>query len=73
MFYLSGRAALSVVDRKNRFQVAKFLKKENAGTVWQAILQCWVLIFVGPPDSIRHDAGSTSCPGSSKRQQAKAE
>lgn len=58
MFYLARKEALSVIDRDTELQVAKFLPHESAGSVWQAILQCWILVFVGPPDSLRHDASS---------------
>lgn len=58
LFYFAEEAAVSVVNRETKFQAAMFLKVESAGSVWQVIIQCWILVFVGPPDSILHDAGS---------------
>eukprot|EP00173_Palmaria_palmata_P003493 Plantae.Rhodophyta-Palmaria_palmata.ctg3673.p1 GENE.Plantae.Rhodophyta-Palmaria_palmata.ctg3673~~Plantae.Rhodophyta-Palmaria_palmata.ctg3673.p1 ORF type:complete len:310 (+),score=31.87 Plantae.Rhodophyta-Palmaria_palmata.ctg3673:1047-1976(+) len=58
MFYKARGVALPVVDREIKFQAAKFLPDESAGSVWLALLQCWILVFIGPPDIIRHYAGS---------------
>lgn len=56
----TGTAApvIHIVDEATRFQAARFLKSMSAEHVWQTIRHCWIDTYAGPPDMIRHDAGT---------------
>jgi hypothetical protein len=58
IFTLEGNSTLSVVDRDTRYVAAIFLATVTAESVWQAMLQCWSLRYLGHPFVIRHDQGT---------------
>ena len=52
------RPVLHVVDRGTHFSAAVFLEGENAESVWNAFVSCWVSIYIGFPNVVKHDYGS---------------
>lgn len=58
VMYLSGRPVLHVVDWATAFQGARFLKSMSAKVAWQTLRALWIDTYQGPPDIIRHDAGT---------------
>ena len=48
---------LYVVDLATRFQAARFLKDITAHSTWEALRNCWIDVYVGPPDVVTHDSG----------------
>jgi len=57
VFYLDGKPILHVVDEATAFTAARFLKDELAKTLWNTLRNCWIDVYIGPPDRIVHDAG----------------
>jgi hypothetical protein len=58
IFTLEGNSTLSVVDRDTRYVAAFFLATVTAEYVWQAMLHCWSLRYLGHPWVIRHGQGT---------------
>ncbi|KHJ32289.1 hypothetical protein EV44_g3486 [Erysiphe necator] len=59
IMYIEGKEMLHVIDEATRFQAAKWLDNVTSKHVWDALRQCWIDTYVGPPDYILHDAGKT--------------
>lgn len=57
LFWLGGRACLLVMDRNTKYTFAMFIVNQTVAGVWDAIQRCWLLRYVGPPSTMRHDAG----------------
>jgi Reverse transcriptase (RNA-dependent DNA polymerase) len=58
IFFLDGQPVLHVVDVATAFQAGKFLDRGTTGQdLWEAIRQCWIDVYLGPPDVCRVDAG----------------
>ncbi|KAI0999859.1 hypothetical protein K3495_g8335 [Podosphaera aphanis] len=58
VFYLETNSpVLHVVDAATAYQAASFLKDISAAHTWQALRQCWIDVYLGPPDFISHDPG----------------
>ena len=58
IMYIDGSPVLHVVDEATRFQAARWLNNISAQTTWDALRNCWIDVYVGPPDLIVHDAGT---------------
>ncbi|KAI0996966.1 hypothetical protein K3495_g11217 [Podosphaera aphanis] len=58
VMYINGDPVLRVIDEATRFQAAKRLPNMTALATWNAIRQCWIDIYIGPPDIIAHDSGT---------------
>lgn len=58
VMYINGEPILHIVDEATKFQAARWLKDMSAISTWNAIRQCWIDVYVGPPDIIIHDSGS---------------
>lgn len=58
VFYISGDPVLHLVDEATKFQAARWLNNMTAESTWNAIRQCWIDVYIGPPDVIIHDSGS---------------
>jgi hypothetical protein len=56
--HLDGRPVLHVVDDATAFQAGRFLPSLSAKDTWEAFKLCWTDTYLGPPDVIRHDAGT---------------
>ena len=54
---IEGLATLQVVDEATRFQAARFLKSMSTKNLWEAIRNCWIDVYIGPPEVISHDVG----------------
>jgi hypothetical protein len=58
IMYLEGNMpVLHVVDEATNFQAARFLDNVSAEHTWDALRLCWIDVYLGPPDVIKHDAG----------------
>ncbi|KJZ75136.1 hypothetical protein HIM_05622 [Hirsutella minnesotensis 3608] len=55
---LDGRQVLHIIDDATAFQGARFLKSMSAKDTWEALRMLWIDTYQGPPDIIRHDAGT---------------
>ena len=58
IFHLESRPILHIIDEATSFQAARFLKDQSTKTVWNTIKECWIDTYLGPPEAIRHDAGT---------------
>ncbi|RDI84343.1 hypothetical protein Vi05172_g5622 [Venturia inaequalis] len=59
VMYLDGnQPILHVVDIATSFQAAKFLKSMSARDTWDALCDCWINVYQGPPDHVVHDPGT---------------
>ncbi|KAI0994550.1 hypothetical protein K3495_g13633 [Podosphaera aphanis] len=58
VMYISGNPASHVIDEATRFQAAKWLPNMTALAAWNAIRQCWIDVYIGPPDIIALDSGT---------------
>jgi hypothetical protein len=58
IMYLDGNSpVLQVVDEATSFQAARFLNDISAEHTWDALRLCWIDVYLGPPEVIKHDAG----------------
>lgn len=48
-----------IVDESTHFQAADFLKSQSTAELWKAILSLWVYTYLGPPDYLAVDQGSS--------------
>ena len=58
IMYIDGSPVLHVADEATRFQAARWLNNISAQTTWDALRNCWIDVYVGPPDLVVHDAGT---------------
>ncbi|KAM4054443.1 integrase core domain-containing protein [Hirsutella rhossiliensis] len=52
------RLVLHVMDAATAFQGARFLPSMLAKDTWETLRTVWIDTYLGPPDTIRHDAGT---------------
>jgi hypothetical protein len=57
IMYISGAPLLHVVDEATRFQTGRWLQDMSAKNTWDVLRMCWIDTYLGPPDTITHDAG----------------
>jgi hypothetical protein len=55
--YIEGNLFLHIIDKATRFQAVRWLRSLSAKHTW-ALQECWIDTYLGPPDHIRHDAGT---------------
>ena len=58
IMWIQGKHVLHVVDRATHFQAARFIPDDSTETIWRTFMQMWVLVYLGPPDNLRHDQGT---------------
>ena len=58
MMWIDEKIVLHVVDEATSFQAARFLKSRSAKDAWEALQECWIDTYQGPPDYIVTDAGT---------------
>ncbi|KAI0994222.1 hypothetical protein K3495_g13960, partial [Podosphaera aphanis] len=58
VLWIDEKPVLQVVDEATRFQAARWLKAMNAQEAWNALRNCWIDVYLGPPDVIVHDSGT---------------
>lgn len=58
VMYLEGKPTLHIVDAGTNFQAARFLRSISAKETWEALKECWMDTYLGPPDVVSHDAGT---------------
>ena len=56
VMYLDGKPVLHAVDAATAFQAGRFLKSMSAKDTWEALRQCWIDTYLGPPDIVTYDA-----------------
>ncbi len=52
------RPALHIVNRGMHFSAAQFVSGEDSESVRNAFIACWVSIYIGFPNVLKHDYGS---------------
>ena len=57
IMYIDSSLILHVVDEATRFQAARWLRNVSAKHTWDTLRLCWIDVYLGPPDYVRHDAG----------------
>lgn len=58
VFFIDGKPVLHVVDRGTHFSASEFLQGQSAEAIWNALINCWVSVYVGFPNVLSHDQGS---------------
>jgi Reverse transcriptase (RNA-dependent DNA polymerase) len=58
LFWIEKKPVLHIIDRGTRFSAAAFLPAQDAVTVWNTFVRCWVMLYIGWPDSMLTDQGS---------------
>ncbi|KHJ33787.1 hypothetical protein EV44_g3595 [Erysiphe necator] len=58
VLYIDEKQVLQVVDEATCVQAARWLKSMNAQEAWNSLRNCWIDVYLGPPDVIVHDAGT---------------
>lgn len=38
-----------------------FVYNQTVAGVWESIQRCWLILYLGPPSGVRHDAGVRAC------------
>ena len=60
--WIDGKPVLHVVCEDTGFGAARFVrskgKNPSSVEVWLTLLQCWILLYIGPPERLRHDPGT---------------
>jgi hypothetical protein len=58
--FTCGLPLLHVVDEATRFQAARWLDNGiSAVRVWEALRMSWIDTYLGPPDLVTHDSGTS--------------
>lgn len=55
---IDGHNVLHCVDESTHFGAASILSSMKSEVVWKALIKCWSLVYLGPPDFLRVDQGS---------------
>ncbi|KAM4058305.1 transposase [Hirsutella rhossiliensis] len=55
---IGGKPVLHVIDEATAFQGARFLPSMTARDTWETLRMLWIDTYQGPPDFMRHDAGT---------------
>jgi hypothetical protein len=56
--YIEGNRLLHIIDQATQFQAARWLRNLSTKHTWDTLRECWIDTYLGPPDYIRHDAGT---------------
>lgn len=46
-----------MLDRDIKFEATKTICSESSTTVWESIRECWIDVYLGPPELIVYDSG----------------
>ena len=57
--FIESRAVLHMVDEATHFMAACFLRSQSASDIWKAIVRLWILTYMGPPNYLAIDQGSS--------------
>ncbi|RAL61504.1 hypothetical protein DID88_009543 [Monilinia fructigena] len=57
VMYIAGEPVLHIFDEATRYQAARFLDNISAKHTFDTLRECWIDVYIGPPDYIIHDAG----------------
>lgn len=55
---LSDGNVLDIVYAGTGYQSGLLLSDMSANSVWKALCACWLHLYLGPPDTLYHDAGT---------------
>ncbi|KAI1006917.1 hypothetical protein K3495_g1305 [Podosphaera aphanis] len=58
IMYIDSDPVLHIVDIVTKFQAARWLQNLSAKHTWDKIRNCWIGVYIGPPDFIVTDAGT---------------
>jgi len=58
VMFLDSLPVLHVVDEATHFAAARFISRPAAKETWDALVECWISVYTGPPDFLRIDQGS---------------
>ena len=58
IIYLDKKPVLYAVDAATTFQVGRFLNNISVKKTWEALHQCWINIYLGPPDIVTYNAST---------------
>ena len=58
LMFIDKKAILHVVDRGTHFSAARFIRRQNVEAVWNALIECWIAVYVGFPNIFAYDQGS---------------
>eukprot|EP00173_Palmaria_palmata_P002378 Plantae.Rhodophyta-Palmaria_palmata.ctg25228.p1 GENE.Plantae.Rhodophyta-Palmaria_palmata.ctg25228~~Plantae.Rhodophyta-Palmaria_palmata.ctg25228.p1 ORF type:complete len:163 (+),score=5.99 Plantae.Rhodophyta-Palmaria_palmata.ctg25228:3-491(+) len=56
LFWLGGRACLSVMNRDTKYTAAMFIPNQTVAGAWESIQRFWQFRYLGTPSAMRHDA-----------------
>lgn len=59
---IDRKKVLYVVDEDTRFSAARFNDEEMTNTVWNTLIECWVVSYTELPNHILIDQGSNLSP-----------
>jgi len=72
IMYIQGRPVLHCVDKATHYQAAKFIDDISTETIWRTFMEMWSLVYLGPPDNLRHDQGTQFVMGGFQEMAAEA-
>ena len=58
IMYVDKNPILHLVDEEKHFAAATFLKNVFSKESWNAVMKCWCLVHMVPPDYLRIEQGS---------------
>ena len=58
IMWIQAKRVLHVVDRATHFLASHFIPDDSTETIRRTFMQMWILIYLGPPDNLRHDQGT---------------
>jgi len=59
IMYIKKRPVLHVVDEGTHFAAAAFVRNVTSKEIWKALMRCWTHVYMGPPDFLKLDQGSS--------------
>lgn len=60
--YIHNKPVLHIVDEAVWYGAVTFLSRVGSSAVWTALLNCWSLAYLGPPDFLQTDQDSQLVP-----------
>lgn len=57
--FISGKPVLHLADEAMHFQATSFLHNQSAKEIWRTLQAIWSLTYLGPPDFLWVDQGSS--------------
>lgn len=57
--FIHNRPVCHLVDQATHFSAATFLRNQTTKTIWDCISKMWMRVYLGPPDFLSVDQGSS--------------